>query len=310
MAWPGFFDPAGALREGAAAKGGGRDGGARPAAPEEGGGAARARRRGGEEPVTAERFLDGKTALVTGASRGIGRATALALAARGADVCVHCHERRGLAEEVAGAIEEGGRRSLVVAADVADPGEVAEAVGAVERTFGRLDVLVNNAGFVAAHRLPEARIDVVHRIIDVNLKGPFHCIAAALPLLRAARGVIVNVGARGSRALSAGGPAYAAAKAGLVAMTRNLAHDLGPLGVRINTIAPPLTRTDMGRWAVGEAGSPRAGLEDGQRAADPAEVAEAIALFCSPGMAYLSGETLYLGGGFEERPSVPPPPSD
>ena len=268
-----------------------------------------AARRGGR--VTVDRFLDGKAALVTGASRGIGRAVALALAARGADVCVHCHERRGLAEEVAEAVESLGRRSLVVAADIADPAEVAAAVGAVERAFGRLDVLVNNAGFVATHRLPGAEIDVVHRIIDVNLKGPFHCIAAALPLLRASGGgVIVNVGALNSRAVSAGGPAYAAAKAGLVAMTRNLAGDLGPLGVRINTVAPPLTETDMGRWAMDEAGSPRAGLGNGQRAADPAEVAEVIAAFCSPGMAYVSGETLYMGGGFQEGAPAPPPSSN
>lgn len=257
-----------------------------------------------------DRFLDGKAALVTGASRGIGRATALALAARGADVCVHFRERRDLADKVAEAIEGLGRRSLTVAADISDAAEVAAAVGAVERAFGRLDVLVNNAGFVAPHRLPGADIDVVHRVIDVNLKGPFHCIAAALPLLRASGGVIVNVGALNSRAVSAGGPAYAAAKAGLVAMTRNLAGDLGPLGVRINAVAPPLTETDMGRWAMDEAGSPVAGLGIGQRPADPGEVAEVIATFCSPGMAYVSGETLYMGGGFDEPPPATPPSSD
>ena len=154
-----------------------------------------------------DRFLDGKVALVTGASRGIGRATALALAARGADVCVHCRERRSCAEEVADAIEAVGRRSLVVAADIANPDAVAEAIEALEGGFGRLDVLVNNAGFVAPNRLPGADVAVAHRIIDVNLKGPFNCIAAALPLLRASRGVIVNVGALNSRAVSAGGRA-------------------------------------------------------------------------------------------------------
>jgi len=261
--------------------------------------------------VTVDRFLDGKAALVTGASRGIGRAAALALAARGADVCVHCHERRDLAGKVAEAVKGLGGRSLVVAADIADPGAVAEAFGAAERAFGRLDVLVNNAGFVAPHRLPEGEIEVVHRIIDVNLKGPFNCIAAALPLLRASGGgAIVNVGALNSRAVSAGGPAYAAAKAGLVAMTRNLARDLGPLGVRINTVAPPLTHTDMGRWAMDEAGSAVAGLGNGQRAAEPGEVAEVIATFCSPEMAYVSGETLYMGGGFEETAPATPPSSD
>ena len=256
--------------------------------------------------MTVDRFLDGKAALVTGASRGIGRAAALALAARGADVGVHCHERRDLAEEVAAAIEGIGRRSLVVAADIAAPAEITAAVGAVERAFGRLDVLVNNAGYVATHRLPGAGLDVIHRILDVNLKGPFNCITAALPLLRVSGGIIVNVGALNSRAISAGGPAYAAAKAGLVAMTRNLAHDLGPLGVRINTVAPPLTDTDMGRWAQEATGSPSAGLGSGQRAADPREVAEVIAWFCSPGMAYVSGETLYMGGGFQGSPTTPP----
>ena len=258
-----------------------------------------------------DRFLEGKAALVTGASRGIGRATALALAARGADVCVHCHERRSDAEAVARALEDHGGRSLVVAADIAEPDAVGKALGAVERAFGRLEVLVNNAGFVAPNRLPSADLAVAHRIIDVNLKGPFNCIAAALPLLRASGGgVVVNVGALNSRSVSAGGPAYAAAKAGLAAMTRNLAHDLGPLGVRINAVAPPLTETDMGRWAMETAGSPRAGLGSGQRPADAREVAEVIALFCSPRMAYLSGETLYMGGGFEaaDAPATPPSP--
>ena len=256
-----------------------------------------------------ERYLDGKAALVTGASRGIGRATALALAARGADVCVHCHERRSEAEAVARAIEDRGGRSFVATADIADPDAVVEALSAVERAFERLDVLVNNAGFVAPNRLPGADLAAAHRIIDVNLKGPFNCIVAALPLLRASGGgVVVNVGALNSRSVSAGGPAYAAAKAGLVAMTRNLAHDLGPLGVRINAVAPPLTETDMGRWAKEAAGSPQAGLGSDQRPADPSEVAEVIALFCSPQMAYLSGETLYMGGGFEvpEAPATRP----
>ena len=258
-----------------------------------------------------ERFLDGKAALVTGASRGIGRAAALALAARGADVCVHCHERRDLAGEVAAAIEGIGGRSLVVAADISDPGAVDEALGAVERTFGRLDVLVNNAGHVAPHRLPGAgdRRRPPHYRRQPEGAVPLHSLRA-LPARASGGGVIVNVGALNSRAVSAGGPAYAAAKAGVVAMTRNLARDLGPLGVRINTVAPPLTHTDMGRWAQGEAGSPVAGLGDGQRAADPGEVAEVIALFCSPEMGYVSGETLYMGGGFEVPPPVTRPSSD
>jgi NAD(P)-dependent dehydrogenase (short-subunit alcohol dehydrogenase family) len=166
------------------------------------------------------------------------------------------------------------------------------------RLFGRLGILINNAGFVASHRLPAADLAVIHRIIDVNLKGPFNCIVAALDLLRASKGVIVNIGALNSRAVSAAGSAYEASKAGLVAMTTNLAHDLGPLGIRINAVAPPLTESDMGRWAQAEAGTSKAGIGAAQRPALPEEVGRVVAYFCSPSAMYVSGETLYMGGGF------------
>lgn len=243
-------------------------------------------------------FLQGKVAFVTGSSRGIGRAIALSLAERGADVAVHGHRRTDQAAEVKGQIEAMGRRSAVLIGDIADVDRVQAIVGEFGRLFGRLDILVNNAGFVASHRLPDADLAVIHRIIDVNLKGPFNCIMATLDLLRASKGVIVNIGALNSRAVSAAGSAYAASKAGLAAMTTNLAHDLGPLGIRINAVAPPLTETDMGRWAQVEAGTSQAGIGPAQRPARPEEVGQAVAFFCSPAAVYLSGETLYMGGGF------------
>lgn len=149
------------------------------------------------------------------------------------------------------------------------------------RLFGRLDILINNAGFVASHRLPAADLAVIHRIIDVNLKRPFNCIVAALDLLRASKGVIVNIGALNSRAVSAAGSAYAASKAGLVAMSTNLAHDLGPLGIRINAVAPPLSESDMGRWAQAEACTSKAGIGAGQRPALPEEVGRVVAFLPS-----------------------------
>ena len=248
-----------------------------------------------------DRFLEGKVAWVTGSSRGIGRAIALALAERGADVCVHCHARTQQADSVRKLVEASGQRSTTVFGDVADPATVGEMVGHIDGVFRRLDILINNAAYVTPHHLPEADLADIHRIIDVNLKGPYNCIVAALDLLRAAKGVIVNIGSLNSRAISVAGSAYAASKAGLVAMTRNIAHDLGPLGIRINTVAPPLTTTEMGQWAQIRADSASAGISAAQRPADPREVAEIVAFVCSPAADYLSGETLYMGGGFVER---------
>ena len=242
--------------------------------------------------------LLGKVAWVTGSSRGIGRAIAIALARKGADICVHCRENWNLADEVRQQIKDMNQRSIVVSSDIAIPAKVQQNVELIESEFGRLDILINNAAYVSSHRLPGADIAAIHKIIDINLKGPFNCIYSSLGLLQQSRGVIVNIGSLNSRAISAAGPAYAATKAGLVAMTANLAVDLGQLGIRINTVAPPLTDTDMGKWAQKEAGTEKAGISSLQRVAKPDEVAEVVAYFCLPTSNYISGETLYMGGGY------------
>ena len=242
--------------------------------------------------------LLGKVAWVTGSSRGIGRAIAIALARKGADICVHCRENKNLANEVRQQIKDLNQRSIVLSSDITVPDKVQENVELIEKKFGRLDILINNAAYVSSHRLPDADIAAIHKIIDTNLKGPFNCIYSALGLLQQSRGVIVNIGSLNSRAISAAGSAYAATKAGLVAMTTNLAVDFGPLGIRINTVAPPLTDTDMGKWVQKEAGIENAGIGPLQRAAKPDEVAEVVSYFCLPTSNYVSGETLYMGGGY------------
>lgn len=247
--------------------------------------------------------LAGKVAFVTGSSRGIGRAIALALARAGADVALHANTRRTAAEKVANEIEAMGRRTLVCLGDISVPAQPAVWMEDIGKNLGRLDVLVNNAAAVAPNRLPEADPQVWHRIIDVNLKGPYNCIKAALPLLSATRGAVVNIGALNSRAVSPAGSAYAAAKAGLVAMTRNAAPELAPLGIRINAVAPPLTDTEMGTQAQALSGRATPGLGAGQRIASPDEVAAVVVLFCTSVTAYISGETLYMGGGYTARPA-------
>ncbi len=247
--------------------------------------------------------LTGTVALVTGSSRGIGSAIALELARRGSDVIVHARADRERAETVRQQVAQMGRRSLVIIGDVTDSSARAAWADTIERDFGRLDILVNNAAFVQPSQIPVVDVDTWRRIIDVDLNGPFYVIKALLGLLARSGGCIVNIGSLSSRDISrAGGAAYAAAKAGLVAMTRTGAAELAPIGVRMNLVAPPLTETELGDWARNTTGNATSGLAAGQRAARPEEVAAIVAFLCEPTSAYVSGETIYMGGGYGRAP--------
>jgi NAD(P)-dependent dehydrogenase (short-subunit alcohol dehydrogenase family) len=240
--------------------------------------------------------LSGRTAVVTGATRGIGRAIAVGLAAAGADVLVHGRDAaagRTVAAEV-GAL---GRRAVWYGADLARAGAAGAVVQAALDAFGRVDVLVNNAGVF--ERLPALELDEAgwDRLLAVNLKAAFFAAQAAARAMRASArgGVIVNVS---SDAAWSGGlnpcAHYAASKAGLVSITRSLARELAPHRIRVNAVAPGLIATEMGETAG--AALPELRIPLG-REGTPAEVAACVVFLASDAASYVTGATLNLSGG-------------
>jgi NAD(P)-dependent dehydrogenase (short-subunit alcohol dehydrogenase family) len=240
--------------------------------------------------------LAGRAVLVTGATRGIGRAIALALAREGADVLVSGRDEAA-GRRVVGEIAGLGRRAIWHRADLARVAEARAVARVAADALGRLDVLVNNAGLFErrpALDLEEADWD---RLLDVNLKGAFFCAQAAARIMRegAAGGVIVNVA---SDAAWSGGlnpcAHYAASKAGLVSITRSLARELAPHRIRVNAVAPGLITTDMG-------GTAGATLPDLQiplgREGTPEEVAACVVFLASDEASYVTGANLNLSGG-------------
>jgi 3-oxoacyl-[acyl-carrier protein] reductase len=235
--------------------------------------------------------LSNRCALVTGGSRGIGKAAALALAEAGAGVAVNYRQREAEANAVVAAIRNCGRKAIAVQADVSDGGAVQGMVATVERELGPIDVLVNNAG-VALHRglddLTEADFD---HTLAVNLKSAFLCTRAVLGHMRRQRwGRIVNISSGAARGAGVVGVHYNASKAGMEGLTRGYAARLVKEGITVNAVAPSLIETEM-LPAPSEAAAKvplgRLGL--------PEEVAQAVLM--AIGNAYLTGQTIQVNGG-------------
>ncbi|WP_296348889.1 SDR family NAD(P)-dependent oxidoreductase [Reyranella sp.] len=238
------------------------------------------------------RTLAGRTALVTGASRGIGRAVALSLAEAGAAVAVNYRERAADARDVVAAIRREGGKAMDVAADVSDASAVADMVAAVERELGPVDVLVNNAGLAIIRGIDDLTEEEFDRTIAVNLKSAFLCTKAVLPGMRVRKwGRIVNVSSGAARGAGGIGPHYNASKAGMEGLTRGYAARVVKDGVTVNAVAPSLIETDMVR--SGLASSPdRIPLG---RFGTAEECAQAVMMVI--GNAYMTGQTVALSGG-------------
>ena len=236
--------------------------------------------------------LADRVALVTGASRGIGRAIALALGEAGAAVAVNYVERAADAEAVADAIRQAGHAALAIKADVSDSGAVARMVREVETALGPIDVLVNNAGIGIMRGLDDLTEADFDRTIAVNLKSAFLCTQAVLPSMRARGwGRIVNVSSGAARGAGMVGAHYNASKAGMEGLTRGYAARLAKEGITVNNVAPSLIDTDM----IGARRAEAAARIPVGRLGTSEEVAQATLMVI--GNAYMTGQTVQTNGG-------------
>ncbi len=237
-------------------------------------------------------------AIVTGASRGIGRACALALAKQGYDVAVNYVSNEEAAKLVMEEVQGFGVRALTVRADTSDLPAVKDMFRTVVRELGGVDVLVNNAGVVDDRFLLMLTEDSLNRSLDINIKGYFHCAQqAALKMMRKKSGIIVNVSSVSSVMAIPGQSVYSATKGAVNALTATLAKELAPYGIRVNAVAPGFVETEMLDHIPQEQKEAYLKAVPMGRFATPQEVADAVCTLCRPELSYLTGQTLILDGG-------------
>jgi 3-oxoacyl-[acyl-carrier protein] reductase len=242
------------------------------------------------------RELEGRVALVTGASRNIGRAIALALAEGGAAVVVNARVSIAEAQGVAREIESHGGRALALVADVTDEAAVARMAEETLKDFGRLDILVNNAAVRGVSAIDAIDPAEFRRITAIILDGAYICVKACLPALRASgQGAIVNIGGMSGHTGAKGRPHVVAAKMGLVGLTRALAHDLAADAITVNTVVPGLIETL--RTSTSGAHSAHADDTLVGRRGRPEEVAAAVRFLAGPDARYVTGQDWHVNGG-------------
>ncbi|MGA9994978.1 MAG: SDR family NAD(P)-dependent oxidoreductase [Pyrinomonadaceae bacterium] len=244
--------------------------------------------------------IKGRVALVTGASRGIGRATALGFASLGASVLVNYAHDRASAEKVASELERKGVEALAVGADISNLSEAERLVNAALERFGRLDILVCNAGVWEGAPVEEMSEELWDRVIEINLKGTWAVCRAATPLMKREKfgRIVIVISTAGQRG-EAGFSNYAASKGGQISCTKSLAAELAPYGINVNAVAPGWVDTEMCAGVLDDENSRRA-VEQAiplGRVAQAEDVAWPIIFLCSSWARHITGEVLNVNGG-------------
>ena len=242
-----------------------------------------------------------RTALVTGASRGIGRACALELAKAGGRVALAARQVEKL-EAVAAEVHSAGGEAFVVSMDLAEHASIKDAVGKVARDFGRIDILVNNAGVTKDGLTLRMKPEDWNIVLQTNLSGAFYCIQQVIsPMMRERWGRIVNISSVVGEAGNAGQANYVASKAGLIGLTKSLAQELGSRNITVNAVAPGFIETDMTNVLKDEQKTRITQNIPLGRIGRPEEVAVAVRFLCSQEASYITGNVIDVNGGMYMR---------
>ncbi len=240
-----------------------------------------------------------KVALITGSSRGIGRAEAIALARDGYAVCVNCVEREDKAQELAAQLRSEGCEAMWYKADVADAAAVKQMVTEVEKTLGAVTLLVNNAGIAKQCLFQDMTEDYWKRIFDVNLNGAFNTIQAVLPhMLHEHSGCIINTSSIWGQHGASCEVAYSATKHAIIGLTRSLAQELAPTNIRVNCVAPGVINTDMVQVLGRETLDALAEDTPVGRLGRPEDIAAVVSFLASDAASFITGQVITSDGGF------------
>ncbi|KQO04453.1 3-oxoacyl-[acyl-carrier-protein] reductase [Paenibacillus sp. Leaf72] len=242
--------------------------------------------------------LEGKKALVTGASRGIGRAIAIALAEAGADVAINYSGSEAAAAETAQAVEALGRRAIVLQANVGKAAEFEAMVKDVLEQFGAIDILVNNAGITRDNLIMRMKEEEFDQVIETNLKGVFNGIKAVTrPMMKQRSGRIINISSVVGVLGNPGQANYVAAKAGVIGLTKASAKELASRGITVNCVAPGFIQTEMTDKLPEEMKESLAGQIPLARLGSPEDIAAAVRFLASDVAGYMTGQTIHVDGG-------------
>jgi 3-oxoacyl-[acyl-carrier protein] reductase len=243
-------------------------------------------------------MLKDKVALVTGASRGIGRAIALQLAEAGADVVVNYAGSEDAAQDVVKQIEALGRKAIKLKADVSSLQEAEDLVKQTIEAFGKIDILVNNAGITRDNLIMRMKEEEFDQVIATNLKGVFNCIKAVTrPMMKQRSGRIINISSVVGVLGNPGQANYVAAKAGVIGLTKATARELATRGITVNAVAPGFIETDMTDKLSGDTRENLLKQIPLERLGQPEDVAKAVRYLASDDASYLTGQTIHVDGG-------------